>query len=271
MTLLGKSIRLERIIDRNTKKTVIIPMDHGVSMGPIAGLVDIKTTINQVADGGANAILGHIGFAVYGHREKGKDLGLILHLSASTSLGPDPLDKVSVNAVEHALKMGADAVSIHINVGSEKESEQLAELGRISLACREWGMPLLGMMYPRGEKVTANGGEHAVENVKLAARLGAELGVDIIKTNYTGSIDSFKEVVDGSLGVPVIIAGGPKESMKNDEALLKMVHEAIQAGASGTSIGRNIFQHKNPTKIVRAIVSIVHENASVEDAIKHLK
>ncbi len=271
MTILGKGIRLERIINRNTKRTVIVPMDHGVALGPIAGLVDIKTAIDKVAEGGANAILGHIGFAMHGHRQRGKDIGLILHLSASTSLSPNPLEKVPINTVQHALKMGADAVSVHINVGAENEKEQLADLGRISLECREWGMPLLGMMYPRGKKVETNGGEHAVENVKHSARLGAELGVDIIKTNYTGSIDSFREVVNGALGVPVIIAGGPKESMKSDESLLAMVHDAIEAGAAGTSIGRNIFQHKNPEKITRAIAAVVHEGASVKKAVEYLK
>src|SRR4030042_4374074 len=110
----GKEIRLERIMNRNTKKTIIVPMDHGVSNGPIPGLLDMAQTVNLVADGGANAVIGHMGLALHGHRQGGRDIGLILHLSASTSVGPDPNDKVLVNSVTNALKMGAAAVSMHV-------------------------------------------------------------------------------------------------------------------------------------------------------------
>jgi fructose-bisphosphate aldolase/2-amino-3,7-dideoxy-D-threo-hept-6-ulosonate synthase len=129
----------------------------------------------------------------------------------------------------------------------------------------EWGMPLLAMMYPRGKKISS---EHDVNVVKLAARAGAELGADIVKTNYTGDPDSFKEVVKGC-PVPVVIAGGPK--MDTDRDVLEMVEGAIEAGGAGTSIGRNIFQHKNPSKMVRAISKIVHENSDADEAMKELK
>ena len=86
----GKEIRLERIMNRNTKKTVIVPMDHGVTNGPIPGLIDLGQAVNLVAEGGANAVIGHVGLALHGHRQGGRDIGLILHLSASTMLAPDP-------------------------------------------------------------------------------------------------------------------------------------------------------------------------------------
>ena len=144
----------------------------------------------------------------------------------------------------------------------------LQDLGRISASCREWGMPLVAMMYPRCKKIDEQGGEHNVEVVKLAARCGAELGADIIKTNYTGDPDSFKEVTKGC-PAPVVIAGGPK--MDTDRDILEMVHGAIEAGGAGTSIGRNIFQHESPVKIVRAIAAIVHGGADTEEALKELK
>ena len=100
----GKEIRLERIMDRNTKRTIIVPMDHGVSNGPIEGLIDLGHAVDQVAEGGANAVLGHVGLALHGHRKTGRDVGLILHLSASTAIGPDPNDKVVVNTVTNALR-----------------------------------------------------------------------------------------------------------------------------------------------------------------------
>lgn len=267
MSEIGKNVRLERIINRKSGRTVIVPMDHGVSSGPIDGIHDMGKTVDLVAEGGANAVIGHRGLPIYGHRGYGKDVGLILHMSASTSLGPDPDRKVIVMTVENAIKLGADGVSIHVNIGAEDEAEMLKDFGMVSAKCREWGMPLIAMMYPRGKKIDANGGEHGVDVVKHAARVGAEFGADIIKTNYTGDPDSFKEVVEGC-PAPVVIAGGPK--MDTDRDILEMVHSSIQAGGAGTSIGRNIFQHKDPTAIVRAISMLVHDEVDVDEALKEL-
>jgi fructose-bisphosphate aldolase/2-amino-3,7-dideoxy-D-threo-hept-6-ulosonate synthase len=252
-------------MNRETRRTVIIPMDHGLSMGPILGLEDMATIVNKVADGGANAVILHKGIVRAGHRGYGRDIGLILHLSGSTSLGPDPLGKVPVATVEEAIKLGADAVSIHINVGAANEAEQLHFLGEVAETCAGWGIPLLAMMYPRGPKVKS---EHDPAMVGHAARVGAELGADIIKTNYTGDVDSFKRIVKGC-PVPIVIAGGPK--MATDLDVLEMVVGAIQAGAAGVSIGRNVFQHSNPTSMVRALSRIVHEEASAEQAMQELK
>lgn len=263
--MIGKKIRLERIINRHTGRTVIAPMDHGVSDGPMKGIIDIDKTVESISQGGADAILMHKGIVEQGHRGYGKDIGLIVHLSASTSLAPNPNNKVIVTSVEKAIQLGADAVSVHVNLGSETESEMLQELGKISETCSYWGIPLLAMMYPRGQKVE---NEHDVELVKHAARVGSELGVDIVKTNYTGDPDSFKEVVEGAL-VPVVIAGGPK--VDTDEELLQMVKDSIEVGGAGVAFGRNLFQAENPGKITRAISEVVHNNLEVDEALKFLK
>ncbi len=262
---IGKSIRMERIVDRKSGRSVIVPMDHGVTLGPIRGLEDMQRAVNAVAEGGANAVLVHKGIVIAGHRGYGKDIGLIIHLSASTSLGPDPLNKVTVATVEEAMRLGADAVSMHVNVGAENEADMLVELGETAMICEEWGMPFLAMMYPRGEKVK---NEHDVEVVKHVARIGAELGADVIKTNYTGDPETFKEVVQGC-PVPVIIAGGPK--MNTDAEVLKMVEDAVASGAAGVSIGRNVFQHDNPANMTIAISRIVHEGVSAEEAMEIVK
>lgn len=263
--MIGKKIRLERIINRHTSRTVIAPMDHGVSNGPMKGIIDIDKTVESISQGGADAILMHKGIVEQGHRGYGKDIGLIVHLSASTSLAPNPNNKVIVTSVEKAIQLGADAVSVHVNLGSETESEMLQELGEISETCSYWGIPLLAMMYPRGQKVE---NEHDVELVKHAARVGSELGVDIVKTNYTGDPDSFKEVVEGAL-VPVVIAGGPK--VDTDEELLQMVKDSIEVGGAGVAFGRNLFQAENPGKITKAISEVVHNDLEVNEALKFLK
>ncbi|PTD94699.1 fructose-bisphosphate aldolase [archaeon SCG-AAA382B04] len=259
---IGKKIRKERIINRNSKKTMIVPMDHGISSGPIKGLENLAETVEKVAEGGANAVLMQKGMTKHGHRGYGKDIGLIAHLSASTSLSPKQNYKVQVCTVEEAIKYGVDGVSVHVNVGSDTEEKQLEKLGKVSNKCDQWGMPLIAMMYPRGEKIKD---EYKAEHVKHAARAGAELGADIIKTNYTGSPETFKEVVEGC-PIPVIVAGGPK--MENENQVLEMVEEAIIGGASGVAIGRNVFQSQDVVAMTDAISSILHQNMTAKEAKK---
>lgn len=262
--MIGKRIRMGRIMGRKSGKVVIIPMDHGVTFGPIAGLTDMRKTIHAVAMGGANAILIHKGLVETAQRNQ-KDLGLIIHLSASTRIAPDPDSKTMVCTVEEAIRLGADAVSVHVNLGANDEKEMLKDLGSVAEIAMEWGMPLLAMMYTRGPRVED---ECDVKMVKYAARLGAEMGADIIKVPYTGSPESFREVVEGCF-VPVVIAGG--EKMDTDKDLLEMIRGAMVAGAVGVSIGRNVFQHKNPSKIVHAISRIVHKGSTVEEGLKDLR
>ena len=257
----GKAIRIERIMNRDTRKILIVPMDHGVTVGPIKGLEKMGDAVDKAASGGANAVLGHIGLALYGHRGSGKDVGLILHLSAATQYAPDPNRKVIVNTVQNAIKMGADAVSMHVNIGAKNESEMLEDLGRIEVECMEWGMPLIAMMYPRGEKIK---NEKDVEAIKLAARVGAELGADIIKIPYPGSKEAFEQVV-GGCPAPVVIAGGSKGT---DREVLQMVKDSIDAGGAGVAMGRNSFQHDQPESFIKAASLIIHDLKDVDTAIK---
>lgn len=263
MASIGKAVRLERIIDRNTKNTIIVPMDHGVSSGPIEGIVGIRSAIDDVAEGGANAVVLHKGMVKAGHRGRGKDIGLIVHLSASTDLSPTKNDKVLVCTVEEAIKLGADGVSVHVNIGADMEREMLKDLGYVAKACEEWGIPLLAMVYGRGKDIN----QYDPKVIAHCARIGAELGADIVKVPYSGDPESFRLAVEGS-PVPVVIAGGPK--MKTEREVLEMVKGAMQAGARGLSVGRNIFQAKDRVKMVKALVHIVHKGGSVEEAIKIL-
>lgn len=262
---LGKAIRIERIMNRNNGRTIIVPLDHGVTVGPIYGLVDLRDTVNQVAEGGANAMLMHKGIPRCSHRQGGRDIGLIIHLSASTSLSPHPNAKCLVASVTDALKLGADAVSLHINLGDETEANMLSDLGRICSEANEWGIPVLAMMYARGEKIT---NEYDPAVVAHCARVGAELGADIVKVNYTGDPDSFSKVTDGCC-VPVVIAGGPK--LNNDRDLVQMVYDSVQAGGAGLSVGRNIFQNQSPKGIVAALNKVVHEDWDVDTAMEMLQ
>ncbi len=262
---IGKSIRMERIMNRENGKAIIIPMDHGLTVGPIKGIENnLGELVNKVALGGANAVLGHIGIPLYAHRGYGPDIGLILHLSGSTSLSPMSNYKVLVNNVLEAVKLGADGVSLHINIGTQADPEMLETLGSVSRECREYGMPLLAMMYPRGENIKD---EYDVQVVKIAARVAAELGADIVKTNWTGDPDSFKEVVKGCMA-PVIIAGGEKAGIRG---ILEITKQSIEVGGAGVAYGRNVFQAEDPTKVVKALYLIVNKNYEVDEAYREAK
>jgi predicted phospho-2-dehydro-3-deoxyheptonate aldolase len=249
----GKTIRMRRIFDQRSGKTVIVPMDHGISLGPVKGIADIRSTVDKLAEGGASAIVVHKGLFPYLGPAAGSKLALIAHLSASTSMSPDPNYKVLVGDPDEAVTIGADGISIHCNIGGDGEERMVAAFGAVSRRCRDLGMPLLAMCYPRGKNVKS---QYDLEAVAHCARLAAELGADVVKTNYTGSIDSFKEVVRGT-PIPVVIAGG--EKMRSEEEFLRMVHDAMQAGAKGVSIGRNVFQHDDIAGITKKLCKIVFE------------
>jgi fructose-bisphosphate aldolase / 2-amino-3,7-dideoxy-D-threo-hept-6-ulosonate synthase len=252
MKTIGKQIRMERIMNRKSRKMVIVPIDHGVSVGPIPGIEDMVKTISDIAEGGANAVLMHKGMVGAGHRGYGRDIGLIVHLSGGTTLAEQPNNRVQVTTVKEAVRLGADAVSVHVNIGSENEGDMLHNLGMVAEECNEYGLPLLAMMYARGKNIKP---EHDVKYIKHVARVGAELGADIIKTVYTGDKDSFKQVIKGC-PVPIVIAGGPK--IESEEDLYKMVKDAMDCGAAGISIGRNIFQAKDRVAVTKKLCKIVH-------------
>ncbi|MAM41753.1 MAG: fructose-bisphosphate aldolase [Thaumarchaeota archaeon] len=246
-------------IKRN-EKILAVTLDHGLTIGPVSGLIDINGIVDDVRRGGASAIVTHKGFIK--NLDTIPDIGKIIHLSASTSLSVFPDDKVLVGNPETAMNMGADAVSIHVNIGSSHDQRMIKDLGMIVDQCKDLELPVLAMMYPRGEKVSNPFDPEVVAHV---ARIGAELGADVVKTLYTGNPDTFKTVVEGC-PVPVIIAGGPKSN--TDDELLNMVKGAMDSGAVGVAMGRNIFQHSHPENITRAISNIIFDNSSVESALE---
>jgi fructose-bisphosphate aldolase / 2-amino-3,7-dideoxy-D-threo-hept-6-ulosonate synthase len=256
----GRDIRLARIL--NEGKMLCIPMDHGISNGPIKGLEDIHSVIYECSSAGLTCVLVNKG--IIKSMPRPPNIGLIAHFSASTSIGPAPNRKILIGSVEEAIRLGADAVSLHINIGSKEEPEMLQKLGIISDKCDEWSVPLVAMMYPRGENIK---NPHDPEIVAHAARVGAEAGADVVKAVYTGDAASFRRVVRGC-PVPIVIAGGPKAN--TDREILEMCEGAMMAGAKGVTFGRNIFQHKNPPTIVRALYKIIIEKRNVREAMKEL-
>ncbi len=260
MEMDGKTIRMNRILESG--RAVIVPMDHGVSEGPIEGLTDMGRMVSLVEKGGASAVLLHKGFVK--SLKVPQKCGVIVHMSAGTKLGEDKNRKVIVSSVEQAMRLGADAISVHVNIGGcATESDMLCDLGEIADQCDETGMPLLAMTYARGKNAAGT-----PEEIAHVARVGGELGADIVKCPYTGDIKSMRLVTDGC-PAPVVIAGGPK--CESDYEVLKMVEDAMTAGAIGISLGRNIFQHARPDLMTAALRAVIIDGVSAKQAASILR
>lgn len=238
-------------------KFVTVPMDHGITMGAVEGLRDIEGTIDAVTAGGADAVITQKGLADRVHPNLNGS-GYLIHLNGSTEIGPDEAEKRPTASIEEAVRLGADGVSFHINVGSTHEPDQIEALASVTEEAARLGMPVLAMAYARGPGID----EKAPENLGHAVRIAEELGADIVKTAYPGDREGFEHVV-GSTAKPVIIAGGTPSS---DRKTLQTVRESIDAGGSGVSMGRTVFQHPDPVSITSAIAGVVHEGLSVDVA-----
>lgn len=252
----GIQARLNRI--STDSRMVNIPMDHGITIGPTRGLIDIESTVDAVTRGGADSVLTQKGLASRVHPNK-NGAGYVVHLNASTTAGPDPNDKRITGTVKEAVREGADAVSYHMNIGSNSEPRQIEQAARITKAAKEFGVPVLAMTYARGPDVD----EHDAENLAHAVRLAEETGADIAKTAYSGDSESYRKVTEATQ-IPVIMAGG---SPQTDRKMLKNVRGAMDAGADGVSMGRSVFQHNDPESMTRAVYEIVHEGVTVDAAL----
>jgi len=242
-------------------KVLIVAMDHGTNSGAPKGLEFPAQTISKIKKGGADAVIANYGL-VKTFAEELSGLGVILRLDIPPTMLGKGHDSALVYGVEEALRLGADAVIANAGPGVGVEERTLPQLAACASLCDQWGMPLVGEMVPGG--FDSDPGIRTLENIKLGARIASELGADFIKTVFQ---PGFREVVEASY-VPVVVLGGSKTN--DDGAFLTSIREAIDSGAAGVAIGRNVWGHENPEGMTRALVSIIHENASVEEALAYL-
>lgn len=271
----GKIRRLKRLFSPLSGRTVIVPVDDSLIFGPAAGLEQVDSKIQKILLDPPDAILAFPGLfrSCVGVLSK---IAGIVNLTASTNRSQHTR-KVQVGTVHQAVQLGLDAVAVHVNISSKYESEMLKTLGSVSQECETYGMPLLAIMYPRSE---ADGGDNNYEELKEtdrkryaelvahSARVGVDLGADLIKTKYTGDPDSFRLVVEACRPIPVIVAGGPALP---PDSMLQMVHEVIHAGGGGVSFGRNVFSRPDPRPFIAGLKAVVHQGATVEEALQRSK
>ena len=263
---MGKELRLARLMDPDTRTTIILPIDHAIEES-FDELVRPRELVAELARAGVNAFLMRRGLAAYARDAFAGRAGWIQRVTGRSGLsrGRD-LEQLVLGSVEEAARNGADAVVPTFFIGPETEAEQLTALARISDECNRLGLPLVAEIFP------ADGapyeGPYSVADMRLAVRIASEEGADLIKTWYTGDPESFHEVIDYSL-VPVVVAGGARKG--GERGLLEMVDGAMDAGAAGVAVGRRVWQSPDPAATVRALQAVIRERAPVEDALALLE
>jgi len=274
MGLVGKRIRLGRIF-KDDGKAFVITMDHGVDLGPVRGLEDIRGTVRKILgkEPVPDAILMNPSMIRVCHEEIIGKLGIVARLDGTaTIIGPDITDYRPFSSVEDALMAGADAVASMAFIGVERESQNSEKVGMVSQQCERWGVPHIVEALPPEIldyhfKPKAKREWPSLDHVKFVNRVAAELGADVVKSYYTGDPDTFKEVVR-CCPVPIIVLSGPEAG--DPRGLIRIVHDVIDAGAKGVIMGRNVWGYRNPVAMTKAILKIVHEDASVEVATRIL-
>jgi len=264
----GKTIRLRRIFNPKSNTALIVPLDHAVEEY-VPELKSPSTLIASLADIGPDAFLIRRGLARQTLESFAGKASLILRITCATGLRGRFTEQAYTASVEEAIRMGADAVTPNIFIGSEREVEDLHNLGMLADVCDEWGMPLMVEVFPIGGKnATPFDGPYAVEDLRVAVRVAAEEGADFIKTYYTGAPESFRKVTDYSL-VPIVIAGGPRA--KTLEDTLRMVDGAVKGGAKGICLGRKVWGSPDPSTTLRVLKRIVRDQLPLESALAELK
>lgn len=245
--------RISKIINPEDNRCVMLAVDHGYFLGPTDGLRVPRRTIKPLLPYADSLMVtrGILRTSVSPHA----NIPIVLRVSGGTSIiGEDLSNESIVTSIEEAIKLNVSCLALSIFVGSKYEHKTLANLSKIVDNGERYGIPILA--------VTAVGKEMNRDSryLGLACRMAAELGAHIVKTYYC---PNFEEVV-GGCPVPVVVAGGKKLAQESDA--LQLTHDALRDGASGIDMGRNIWQSSNPVSMIKAVKSIVHSNASVQQA-----
>lgn len=261
MAALGKAIRVARLRNPTSGRILTVAVDHAPSYGVLPGIEEICPVVDRVAVAGPDAMVMMKGTAKGCFAPHAGRVALILKCSTISPHHPE--FDVCASRVEEALRLGADAIAMALTVGSASQAQLLSSLGALVREAETVGLPVIVHSYPCGELVPPDE-RYSVKQVGYAARLVMELGVDIVKTFYTGSAETFAQVVKMASPALVVAAGGPR--LETDEDVLHMAYEVVQAGAAGVTFGRNIWQGDDVAGMIGALKHIVHTDGTVAEA-----
>jgi DhnA family fructose-bisphosphate aldolase class Ia len=267
---LGKRMRMKRVIDPSGV-SIICALDHGMTSPTfLEPLADIEARTTEAVAGGANVIMMSKGMIRRAAPAFGRETSLAMLLSASANAGEDRPSVVPIAEVEEALRFGADAVVLFVALSGESEPAMIRTLSEVGGECERLGMPFIAeaefpTTYARVEDLAE---EYGFEYLRRNVRLCVELGADIVKTNWPGDAEQLGRLVEATSGIPVVLAGG---SRVEDRELLQRMEAAVEVGAIGCSVGRNIFMHRSPVAITRALSRVFRERWSAQKAYDALR
>lgn len=254
----GKQRRLNRLCRNGDRRYLFVPMDHSVSDGPPELITRFEGVGLAAALGGADALIVHKGrMPGLACAPELRGCGLVMHLSASTVHGPDPDAKVLVGTVAEAVRRGADAVSVHVNVGARSEPEQLQALGSVAAQCDELGIPLLAMVYLRGPQVVDS---YDAAELAHVVSVAIDLGADLVKTSMPRPLSGLPRLVEAA-GGRLILSGGSAE--EEPAEFVGKAEYVMGAGAAGLAVGRRVWTALEPAAVVRRLAEIVHSDLPV--------
>ncbi len=244
----GYQLRLNRIINKNTGRTLVIPFDHATSAGILPGLGDVKKIVDISAEAGADAIMLRPGLMKDVAMANSKNLGIILCLTGRLDRG---VDHVELNTVEYAIKCGADSICAEFKMGSDGDLQNAHLASLIVEKAHENGMPVLMTIYAQPSFVEKFGSSAYA----YTCRVGEELGADIVKTSIPCEEKIIKSCID-NVRIPLIVAGG---SNVTEEELISNIDFAVSKGISGAAVGRNVWGSPNSYDLVCKLRKVIHQ------------
>lgn len=260
----GKTLRWNSIFRKDTGNSVCVAIDHGGIAGPMDGINNPPSLIKDCVDGLADCVLTTRGFARAAQSAWDKQTSLIIRLTGGFTVLGGKFEEELISSAEAALACGASGVAVTVKFGHAREGEFTRNGSLTADECERLGLPLMMEAMAKGKDLSPTD----PKGVALASRAAMEIGADIVKTYYTGDPDSFRQVVEGC-PIPIVILGGAKTEDPDD--VISDVYYAMQAGARGIAIGRNIWQHKNTKAMIEAMVGLVHEKWSIDQAKNHIR
>ncbi len=258
--MIGIYRRLGRLFDPVSGRALILPLDHGVGEGMIPGLEAVGKLTEMVRGRNVQGVVLNKGPARTHGAGLPLGLSLIVQLSGGTKHALPPYGRTVVCSVGEALRLGADAVSLQINVGNDLEDRMLADFGAMADEAHLAGLPVLAIIQPRGGHIV---NELDASLISHCIRLGSELGADIVGVPYSGDPESFSNAVASS-DAPVVVTGGPGRG--EFSRFLADIAEALDCGAAGLCAGRNIFQNDDQGAALDQVAALVHQRPETAPA-----
>ncbi len=253
----AKTLRLSRILDAASRRSLIVPIDHGMTLGPIAGIETVRAVTSWIGHPAINAVIAHKGIATrLAERGALQGKGLIIHLNGMTSMAERPDDKVMLTTVDAAARLGADGVSLQVNFTGDNDAANWRMLAQAADEAADAGLVLTTMLY---DKATVRNKAEGTRRMRHLLRTAVELGTDALKIAMPGDRFDLGEVLAAvHEDALVFVAGG---DLIEPTLFLSQVSQALRLGARGVCVGRNIFGRPRPEAVLSQLKAVLGEDS----------